>query len=204
MIQNDPQIGPKWTPERPLRKWGRFGAAKGCQWAAKGRQWAAKGARMGGQRAPRGANRRPRGANGPLAHGVSDPALVLFFNRLIDIFDNWPPPLGPLAPKCPPWLQPGATFSTFGRPRTDFYRFLAVPKAIKKSTIFRPPPNRPSEVQKSTLGRPRLHFSWIFMTFGPPFFIVFQIFSPKHRKSDNHAPVPTGIRKQRSRHLKNH
>ena len=42
--------------------------------------------------------------------------------------------MAPTPHPCAPGVLP---FSTPGRPRTDFYRFLAVPRAIKKTWIFR-------------------------------------------------------------------
>ena len=72
--------------------------------------------------------------------------------------------------------------ATFGRPRTDFFRFLVAPRAIQKSLIFRLGPKSTAELSQSTPGRSELDFWSIFMTFGVPFWLHFSTFS-KNRKT---------------------
>ena len=65
-----------------------------------------------------------------------------------------------------PMSLQGSIFIDFLTPQTD----------TEKSTIFRIIKNQPHEPQISILGRPRVDFSWILMTFGVSFCIDFATF----------------------------
>ena len=89
------------------------------------------------------------------------------------------PPWGTSAHSHSPRDRLEVPFAPFGRPLAQFSRFLAAPRPIKKSAIFPPPPKSTQGVKKSTQGRPRVDFSWIFIDFGDLFDIIFLTFSEK-------------------------
>ena len=79
---------------------------------------------------------------------------------------------------------PELLFRPPSAPMADFYRFLDAPRAIKKSLIFQPLPKSAPDLKKSTLGHPRLHFSWIFIDFGDNFGVIFQCFCKTPKPSN--------------------
>ena len=103
----------------------------------------------------------------------------------------------------PPGQHSTVRKSPLGTPWLDFSRFLADPRAIKKSMTFRHPPKSPQGVKKSTQWRPRVDFSWILRSFWLPFFMIFLIFSKISQTMESRCGCSQGSI-LRIQHLKNH
>ena len=107
--------------------------------------------------------------------------------------DFWPsfcrPKITPCQkPKKCPKVDPGAPQGSI------FLVFVAAPRAMNKSMIFRNPPKSVQGVKKSTQGRPRVYFSWILTTFWLNFS---QIFMPHGRTMNTSGKIlirPGGMR----------
>ena len=92
--------------------------------------------------------------------------------------------LGPKSTPAPTCQSGAADFSVPGRSKDRFYRFLDAPRPNKKSSIFQPLPKSTPDLKKSTLGRPRLHFSWISIDLGDHFGIMFRCFCKMPKPSN--------------------
>ena len=127
---------------------------------------------------------------GPSAHGVWDPAPRCCFNWFIDIFDNWPPPLGPLTPKSLLWRRLGdgswRTWRPLGRQGPIFIDFWPSRRRSKNHRFFDPFQNRPKWQNHSTIGGPKADLGPKNMTFGSHFGTGFWRFFDFFWKCKNH------------------